>query len=849
MTRQNLERRRTIPDLRSSPPIYKQHGFEKMDSNAASKRHGNSDKERDSSKDPSATLKLHQLPEELLQDILERLDRPALKHLSLTCSWCYKISIPHLWREVDLVDCKSSTSSAYLDTLDQPSHDDHDDTPLIKKLFLLATKPHLAEQVHVLTHRCRMPPPAIFHELPQSSFSGMTLSSDPRTIALCKMAVGHMTRVHTLRIILGHVNLVDVLLRGFFDETRAKREGVVRVRRLWLENCRISAGLILQMDRRVGNPLGLPERLCFDGLETVRLRRLPFRTSTFEAEGSGDAIEDGLTRDDEYPLVQMFESAHNYDEQEYAALESQIELPEEVRSLGNLTRRERAVMAYRGIQLDASFGADTEITIPEPLLKMQRETIPSADAGMMMLKNASNTLTSVNLDWVMGVNDRTWYLGRHSRTYQQWIGMYRKFFDLRFPSLRSFQLRNCVVAGTTIPWDILLLDSNEAEGQDENSPTLAPLAFMEAHPEIKCLAWPMSNFFSHNPSAKIRRRADVVMDNLARNLVDLRVDVKFSDHGEPLTEEGSLKFTLDRERRRRFISDFVPRLKKLTSIKIEGGMPRDERREVVRALRTCPLQKIVTIGICSPLGNTWGQNGVDVIGVVDQHDRSNLEAEDKSAVYELGPSKLVPPSDDNFTFEPSYGWEGQPPMLHTLASYHARTVRELKFCGWKGAPVLLQPTPITSPLLAPLKHFHKLESFVISIWLSTHFEGDTRDSEIISYWTDARSPTSTALMLIEDEAPQWGWYKELRTKYAPNALAWRVTNFLGPFLSEEAKSRKGGVSVRASFSVGDWGGIFDLDLRIGKGAMGSDVCLGFEGPREELETTRRRKKLDSRRWF
>ncbi|KAM3422186.1 hypothetical protein BST61_g2555 [Cercospora zeina] len=646
MTRQILERRRTIPDLRSSPPIPKQHGFGKMDSNTASKRNGSSQNEAGSSKDPSATLKLHQLPEELLQDILERLDRPALKHLSLTSSWCYKISVPHLWREVDLVDCKSSTCSAYLDTLDQPSHDDHDDTPLIKKLFLLSTKPHLAEQVQILTHRCHMPPPAIFHELPQNSFSGMTLSSDPRTIALCKMAVGHMTRVHTLRIILGHVNLVDVLLRGFFDENRIGREGVVRVRRLWLENCRISAGLTMQMDRRVGNPFGLPERLGFDGLETVRLRRLPFRTSSsaevavaknivyardmattplqdgvggrFEAstntvlaeirpgenyvrqmekrkaledEGSEGTIEDGLALDDEYPLVQMFESAHNYDEQEYSALEAQIELPEQIRDLGNLTRRERAVMAYRGVQLDASFEEETEIAIPEPLLKMQRETIPSADAGMMMLRNASNTLTSINLDWIMGVYDRKWYPLKHSREYEQYIGMYRKFFDLRFPNLRSFQLRNCVVTGTTIPWDVLLLDSSpefseqrltkdEADGQDENSPALAPLAFMEAHPDIKCLAWPMSNFFSYNPSEKVRRRAAVVMDNLARNLVDLRIDVKFSDHGEPLTEEGSLEYTLGCERRRRFISEFLPRLRKLESIKIEGGMPRDERREI-----------------------------------------------------------------------------------------------------------------------------------------------------------------------------------------------------------------------------------------------------------------------------
>jgi len=57
------------------------------------------------------------------------------------------------------------------------------------------------------------------------------------------------------------------------------------------------------------------------------------------------------------------------------------------------------------------------------------------------------------------------------------------------------------------------------------------------------------------------------------------------------------------------------------------------------------------------------------------------------------------------------------------------------------------------------------------------------------------------------------------------------------------------VHVRASFCVGQWGGIFDVDLKIGKGSLGSDICLGYQGPREELELQRRRSKLDSRRWF
>lgn len=289
-------------------------------------------------------------------------------------------------------------------------------------------------------------------------------------------------------------------------------------------------------------------------------------------------------------------------------------------------------------------------------------------------------------------------------------------------------------------------------------------------------------------------------------------------------------------------------MKKLESIKVEGGMPRDERREVVRALHGNPLKKIVMIGVCSPLGNTWGAEGADLSQsfFVDS-EVDGLEGEDKPAVFEIGPSKpQTPPADFKYAFE--YGWEGCAPMLHTIASFHASTIRELKFCGYKGAPVLLQPTPITHPLLTPLKHFHALESLILSMYLTTLFEGSPRDTDIISYWLNSRTPTSTALVHITDEEPE-GWEKELRTKFAPDALAWRITNFVAPYLSEEAKRRKGGVHVRASFCIGENGGLFDVDLRVGKGVLGSDVCFGFKGPREELEVERRRGKLEGRRWF
>lgn len=73
---------------------------------------------------------LQQLPEELLQDILDRLESNSLGCLNITSRWCYEVATPLLWREVNLVDCR---------TQHEEGVDEHDDTPLIRKLLILAT--------------------------------------------------------------------------------------------------------------------------------------------------------------------------------------------------------------------------------------------------------------------------------------------------------------------------------------------------------------------------------------------------------------------------------------------------------------------------------------------------------------------------------------------------------------------------------------------------------------------------------------------------------------------------------------------------------------------------------------
>ncbi|EME38966.1 hypothetical protein DOTSEDRAFT_57272 [Dothistroma septosporum NZE10] len=866
--------------------------------------------------------RLSQLPEELLQIILERLRQVDLYSLNQASRWCYQVATPFIWRSVELMDCK---------TIHDDGVDDHDDTPVIRKLLLFIDKPEIAACVQTLTHRCHLPPPAIFQELPYVAFSASTLSADPRTIELVKLAAKQLKNVNTLRIVFGHPNLTDALLRCFFDVKRTgKGAGCARIRKLWLENCRISNGLCTTLPL---HPYGLPLALDLSGLESVRFRRLPIRPRSYDSgnaptfmynysrDGSPRLLQDGCggmyttatttmseefkvgrehvlmlgklqdvaqrqasNQEDRSQLLQkasesaaldsLFARTNVLDDRIYKAISSKTDLPLTVRLAHISDHHTRAVTAYRGTWLDPdsstemadrpweeAFDAnDDDVQIRSVLWeKMQREKLPSSDVAIVMLQSVGNTLTSLNLDWVLSIPHLRIGASKDTSFLASWSYMFLSLFECRFPHLRSFQLRNGVVPDTILPPALYLLDRSFTTFRDPTNATmsrnidaaasfdLAGLRFMEAHPNIQCLAWPMDHFFSPRQVASdIKSRVEAVIDNLGRTLTELRIDSIYSGSGEVQTEETWCDDTAARDSRRRFITDFASKMTALKTMKVEGGMPRDERREVFRAVHVCALTKIVMIGVCSPLGNSWGLDGPDAIEVLREEEPEGLEAEDKATVFALGTQKLQPPSED-FVYTPQWECKGLPPMMHTLASYHADTVRELKFCGYKGSSILFSPTPITSPLLSSMKHFHNLESIILSMWLTTQWEGTNRDNEVISYWNDMRSPASTAVVLLTDEEPE-GWERELKTKYKPDALAWRITNFIGPYLSEIAKQRKGGVHVRASFCIGECG-IFDVDIAVGKGALNSDICLRYEGPREEMEPERRKAKLDARGWF
>ncbi|KAI4945351.1 hypothetical protein J4E86_009238 [Alternaria arbusti] len=797
-------------------------------------------------------LSLQSLPSELLQLIVAYLDTPTLKHVAQVSQTFHQHATDLLWRHVCLVDqwklhLNEDTDKVWGER-GRGEPDEHDDTPIIQKLFILATNPTIASKVQTLSHRCHLPSPNIFSELPRMRFDADNLSQDDRLHILLKLAIRNLINVHTLRIVYGHYKLTNALVTGFLDQGRPRR---VPLRKLWLESCSFNKTELCRL---------LPNKAT--GLESIRLRRLGKDMSDQTQCPGLQFSEFKLSRGGQY--YQMHNGAGGFVGTTIHF--SHEGLPERWprSSTEELTEKARAYDAIMWEELpEIRDYIDDNPVHSEPTSLGQFVPDSSPPMEWLIACSASN-LTSLNLDWIHWRRRDTELTGSTTDS-----GLFLSALSrLRFPHLRAFQIRNAVLPPTVLPKDVYLMEGPF-------------LDFVEAHPKIQCLGWPMDKMYSHTkPSLDIQNRSRALVAHLATTLTDLRIDTQYAGPGEPFTAIcRTAEDMQERTRRRRFIDEFVPHMRKVEQIKLEGGIPRDEKRELLRALHWCPLKKIVMIGVSFPAGNTWGAGGQQLSAIDPGQSGSefiyNLEDEDLSGILAAYRRGFPMPMD--FTFEPSYGWPPQAPLLQTVALHHASTVEELKICGYNGCPVLSYTTPITNPLLTGLRSFDNLKQLVISFWLMTWYEDSYRDTEIIQSWIDTRSPSSTALTIVTPPAspthdqpvdpgqfPNFGnprvvpraqnfnrWAVELRTKFTPSALAYRVARDIGPFLSDVAKERKGGVGVRASFCLGvkeerrTASDMFDLDIRIGRG----NQVLEFVGPREEGEKGRWWTKIEQRRWF
>lgn len=671
-------------------------------------------------------------------------------------------------------------------------------------------------------------------------FHTPNISQDGRLHCLLRLAIRNMVNVHTLRIVYGHMSLTNLLVEGFLDQARSRR---ISIRKLWLESCCLSISSIhfLSPDNVTGLKSIRIRRLHIASLETMCLRKMGF-------------LEYTLSRGGQY--YQLHNGAGNW-------IGTTIHLSEE--GLPEQWPRQTAMEltnkanAYDALMWKEMPSIKDYVDANQHLIVESKAKTSPINPMEWILKCSASTLTSLNLDWIL-------WRRQELDPYDDSKAVLDLLTALRFPHLRAFQLRNAVLPLTKLPDNVFLFENRFLE-------------FMEEHPKIQSLGWPLDRFYSHTrPSVEVQNRTRKLVAHLATMITDLRVDSQYSGHGEPLTDLSQTTEEIhERLRRRKFIAEFAPQMRKVEQIKLEGGLPRDEKREILRALHWCPLKKIVMIGVSFPVGNTWGQQGVQLkvldpgqgIGTV-----YNLDDEDLPGILQT--YKRGFPMLHDFQFEPDYGWPPQAPLLQTAALHHASTVEELKICGYNGCPILSYQTPITDLLLNGLRQFDNLKQLVLSFWLLTWFEESYRDTEIIQSWLDRRSPSSTALVVVtppqspsQDYPVDPGqfpnaddirvlprqdfnrWAVTLKTQFSPSAIAYRVAHDIAPYLSPIAKGQPGGIKVRASFCLGIKeerrvaNDIFDLDMRIGK----NDQVLEFVGPREEGEPGRWWQKLESRGWF
>lgn len=785
-------------------------------------------------------LQLERLPEELLQLIVAHLDTADRRTAALASRTLCRHATDLLWRDVCLVDRRSLRAHDYTAPLlsdGAEQTDEHDDAPIIEKLYILATNPTLAAKVHTLTHRCHLPAPNIFTELPRMYFDAHNLSADPRLHTLLCAAVRNLVNVHTLRIVYGHWHLTTALVSAFLHHRRPRN---LPLRRLWLESC--------AFDVRNASFLGPAGDT---GLESVRLRRLRAEPDMAGSRYDMAFLDMKLARGGHYFQVHNGAGAWVGTTVEFSQKDLPVQLMVPTPDAMLATARAFDNMTWADLPHIDDYVRDLPAIVPPT---------PTVPMGPMqwLFQSSQSTLTRLDLDWVLWrqreINDE------HDVSSQ----FLRQLASMRFPRLLAFQLRNAVLPLTKLPTDVFLLEDTF-------------LSFFEAHPRIKCLAWPIDKFYSHTrPSAETQSRCRRLIAHLAMVLTDLRLDSYYAGNGEPTTDNSTtIQDAQQRIRRRRFIAEFAPHLRRVKQIKLEGGIPRDEKREILRALHYCPLQKIVFIGVSFPVGNTWGAGGARLKALDAGHATDfawDLEEEDHAGMLAAYRRRNYVP--EPFVFVPEFGWAAEPPLLHTLALHHAATIQELKICGYNGCPILSYLSSDTTPLLAPLLQYHSLRQIVVSFWLLTFFEDAYRDVEIIQSWMDTRSPSSTALVIVtpprspEREHPVDGammpapeptaprpefnrWAVALKTRFTPSALAYRVASDIGPFLSPLAKARKGGVRIRASFCLGAReerrvaNDIFDLDIRVGR----DDQVLEFVGPREEGERGRWWAKMEGRQWF
>lgn len=697
--------------------------------------------------------------------------------------------------------------------------DQHDDIPAIRKLYLLATRPDLAARVHVLCHRCHLPTPDMSTELVWMCTGGQTLSSDWRVLVLLRLAIQNMVNVTTLRLVMPHWNFYWVMICDFMDSNRNKSRPVTR---LWLETC-----------TAVWDAGQWPSRCDFSTLKSIRLRRLKIENHRHDPTHQTMFPPYFLARTG--PPVRL---RNGYGGQYFASThdiaQEHICRPYLDENSPKVPPTDIVATSCRGAQI---FDQTVSSQSPdlEALLDMRQHEIgrlmPLIDAshatgdcsreyhkGRRMVRwlarNCCN-LTHLNIDWLIlrrpDITPALTLSTMAATTSDRFL--FADLSKLRIETLRSFQLRNAIALNSILPPDVFLLTPTNFtdDSTGSNVHRIDFLGFLEAHPKLTCLAWPMdaivreplldlphSKAKERVESAQLAKRMQVVLNRLGSHLDTLRLDVRYQHKGEPHSQLPTTDFheIQSCKRRRLFIETMACRMTSIRTLKLEGYIPRDEKREILQAMAACPLERFISIGRTFPLGNTWGVGAADlerweqsawdhisvltfndhlqaeIPGSIQQDPRTRSLVITKNYSREIHFPHGMPPAfpggnfndmftspggnvNDMFTspggnfndmFTARYGWtNAEPPLLSTISLNFADTITELKFCGFNGSIVyghkfytsgdssLNQHARFVNDMvLYYLRDFHNLQNLVLSYYLPR----DTRfeEEDVILTW-------------------------------------------------------------------------------------------------------------------
>ena len=438
---------------------------------------------------------------------------------------------------------------------------------------------------------------------------------------------------------------------------------------------------------------------------------------------------------------------------------------------------------------------------------------------------SGSMLTSLVLDWTMA----------HS-------ALVKTIADLTFPKLRAFQVRNAVVQDSELPPELGLCFFGPIW-----------LAFLERHPLLQCIAWPMQRFLPDHRALTPRDRS--IVSCVFGKLEELRID---SPVVHPGSREDDFANSYSLTGLRNFIETVTPLLTSLRSIKIEGSIPYSIKHSLLQALHASPLRKVVVIGVLFPIKYLW--SGLDPTNKADIYRdefdvRSRLRwIEDEVVSSASIGSQIQTLSISDQEVSPNT----KLPFLEMLARGHNSSITTLKFCGFYGAPVLYHASEAMRKEFSHLGQYHSLTHLTTAFWIISYHDGLDRSRQILDLW-EARNKNDLAAVReiyehtdgdfpVEEVSDGSRIMAEVLEQYwEPTQLAIEVSGFIGPHLSTQALARNDGITVRALFLLREQctNGLYEMDVEIGV----DKSVRRFVGPRDENNPDKLQEKMRKRAWF